>query len=60
MKPKHETCPACGEPGIDTSRIAVNFWRCSCCRMAIVKRNGKLQTWLNPHQQPRSKRKARR
>ncbi|WP_296458648.1 hypothetical protein [Rubinisphaera sp.] len=32
---KSETCPCCGMPGIDTTQVAVNFWRCRSCHQAI-------------------------
>jgi ribosomal protein L37AE/L43A len=54
-------CPMCGEPSIDTSKPAANFWRCGVCHQAIVERNGRLQPWLNPmHQPTRKKRKFTR
>lgn len=43
-------CPACGQRGIDTTQPAENFWRCQCCKAAVVKRGGRLRLWLNPYQ----------
>nr|ADY60907.1 hypothetical protein Plabr_3310 [Rubinisphaera brasiliensis DSM 5305] len=53
-----KNCPVCHEPGVDDSQPVQTFWRCRNCHQAVVRRNGRLEAWLDTRQKPKRRRRA--